>query len=159
MKALIAIDGSQTSRAALEEALVTLPLVRMDVAVICVADRPERGVDEVTGGEVGREFEQAAWQEVRQALERLRRARVPATGLVRAGEPADEILAAARELQADLVVVGSHGRSRFGRFMLGSVSDAVVHRFPGMTLVVGPGRQRATRVEILKPGAVPAEPG
>lgn len=42
------------------------------------------------------------------------------------GSPATELLAKADEWGADLVVVGSHGRSALGRFILGSVSQKVV---------------------------------
>ncbi len=49
---------------------------------------------------------------------------VQAVGL--AGSPSTELINKADEWKADLVVVGSHGRSALGRFMLGSVSKKVV---------------------------------
>lgn len=42
------------------------------------------------------------------------------------GSPAGEILKRAEEWEADLIVVGSHGRSALGRLILGSVSQRVV---------------------------------
>jgi len=42
------------------------------------------------------------------------------------GSPAGEILQRAEEWEADLIVVGSHGRSALGRLILGSVSQRVV---------------------------------
>jgi nucleotide-binding universal stress UspA family protein len=42
----------------------------------------------------------------------------------------DKILEIARELPADLIVLGSHGRRGFTRFLLGSVSEAVVSHAP-----------------------------
>lgn len=45
---------------------------------------------------------------------------------VRAGEPADVLLGMARELPADLVVVGSRGMNRLARMFLGSTSDALL---------------------------------
>jgi nucleotide-binding universal stress UspA family protein len=42
------------------------------------------------------------------------------------GSPAREILRRAEEWEADLIVVGSHGRSALGRLILGSVSQRVV---------------------------------
>jgi nucleotide-binding universal stress UspA family protein len=41
------------------------------------------------------------------------------------GSPAEKILDAAEEWQADLIVVGSHGRSGIARFVMGSVSQSV----------------------------------
>jgi nucleotide-binding universal stress UspA family protein len=42
------------------------------------------------------------------------------------GSPSSELLAKADEWKPDLIVVGSHGRSAIGRFVLGSVSHKVV---------------------------------
>jgi nucleotide-binding universal stress UspA family protein len=56
--------------------------------------------------------------------------------LVRVGHPAEEIVTAAAELGADLVVVGSHGQSGVRRFLLGSVSDRVLHYAPCSVLIV-----------------------
>src|ERR1044071_9456957 len=42
------------------------------------------------------------------------------------GSPAAHILARAATLEADLIIVGSHGRSALGRFLLGSVSQKIV---------------------------------
>lgn len=56
--------------------------------------------------------------------------------LVEPGDPADRICAVADEGRYDLVVLGSHGRSALGRFLLGSVSDRVVHHAPCSVMVV-----------------------
>lgn len=45
---------------------------------------------------------------------------------VRRGEPAMEIIAAAREAGADLIAMTTHGRSGFGRLLFGSVAEAVL---------------------------------
>lgn len=44
----------------------------------------------------------------------------------RIGRPADEILRLAKEVGADLVFIGSHGKTGLDRFVLGSVSERVV---------------------------------
>jgi nucleotide-binding universal stress UspA family protein len=44
---------------------------------------------------------------------------------VRDGNIANEIIAAADEFNADLVIVGSHGKSGIARFLLGSVSQTI----------------------------------
>jgi nucleotide-binding universal stress UspA family protein len=42
------------------------------------------------------------------------------------GSPVTELITRADEWGADLIVVGSHGRSALGRFILGSVAQKVV---------------------------------
>jgi universal stress protein A len=48
--------------------------------------------------------------------------------LIREGKPADEILAAADDLDVDLIVMGTHGRSRLAHLLLGSTAEAVVRQ-------------------------------
>jgi nucleotide-binding universal stress UspA family protein len=56
------------------------------------------------------------------------RAGLRAAGELRAGNPAPEIVRAAQEHAADLIVVGTHGRTGFQRFVLGSVAETVLRR-------------------------------
>jgi nucleotide-binding universal stress UspA family protein len=52
--------------------------------------------------------------------------------------PADEIAQLAADLDADLVVVGTHGRRGLSRLMMGSVAENVVRLAPCPVLVVRP---------------------
>jgi nucleotide-binding universal stress UspA family protein len=54
------------------------------------------------------------------------------------GSPADEIALVARELEAHLVIVGTHGRQGLSRMLLGSVAEGVVRMAPCPVLVVRP---------------------
>lgn len=63
---------------------------------------------------------------------------VAATAHDREGEPATEILALGRELGADLLVLGSHGKNGLERFFVGSTSDDVAHGWGGALLIVQP---------------------
>ena len=60
------------------------------------------------------------------------------TGLVRAGYPAEEILAAAEEEHADMIVMGTHGRTGFDRMLFGSVAEKVVMAAACPVLTVKP---------------------
>jgi nucleotide-binding universal stress UspA family protein len=51
--------------------------------------------------------------------------------------PADAIIGVAQREHADLIVVGSRGRSLGGRALLGSVSTRIVHHAPCAVLVAG----------------------
>ena len=47
---------------------------------------------------------------------------------VRVGDPAAEVVAAAHEVDADLIAMTTHGRSGLGRLLFGSVAEAVLRR-------------------------------
>jgi nucleotide-binding universal stress UspA family protein len=78
------------------------------------------------------EGELAGW--VEKARANGRRARV----VVRAGVPHAEILAAATDELADLVVIGTQGRGGLERALLGSVADRVIRLAPCPVLSVRP---------------------
>jgi len=61
---------------------------------------------------------------------------IAVSGEVLFGSPDSRIVETAEEWKADLIVVGSHGYSRWERLLLGSVSDSVVHNAPCSVLVV-----------------------
>jgi nucleotide-binding universal stress UspA family protein len=58
------------------------------------------------------------------------------------GDAAGAILAVAEDVQADLVVVGSHGRTGVGRLLIGSVAENVMRKAGCPVLVMRPRRYR-----------------
>jgi nucleotide-binding universal stress UspA family protein len=52
------------------------------------------------------------------------------------GDPAAEIIRLARELGANLIVMGTHGRTGLGRLLMGSVAAAVLRRAPCAVLTL-----------------------
>src|SRR5208337_5482902 len=63
-------------------------------------------------------------------LTKLARERIPAAvryeTLVISGDPAERVLETARGLEADLIVMGTHGRRGLSHLVLGSVAERVV---------------------------------
>ena len=57
---------------------------------------------------------------------------------VEEGHPADEILAVAEEEKADLIVLGTHGRSGVRRAVMGSVAEAVSRKALAPVVTVRP---------------------
>lgn len=81
---------------------------------------------------------------------RPRRAKFPIEHRTANGDPAQEIVRMAEETAADLIVMGTHGRSGFGRLLMGSVAEHVVRRAPCpvMTVKAPPtAKRRATRTK------------
>ena len=85
------------------------------------------------------EDEQRRWALERleiQAEETARAAGIAVTTAIRVGTPAAEIVEAAREAGADVIVVGTHGRTGLNRLLIGSVAERVVRTAPCPVLTV-----------------------
>lgn len=142
MKVLIATDGSTWSHDAMVEASRLVPLKDAEVHVVAVASLAPlmtgyEAAAAMTTLVIERE-EATATLNAAKAVGDLAALGISATPHERTGDPGDEIVALARELQADLVVIGSHGKNFFERLFMGSTSDAVAHRWHGAVLVVRP---------------------
>lgn len=61
---------------------------------------------------------------------------VKITPVIKEGSPAKEIIQTAQEQGADLIVIGSSGKSGFDKFLMGSVADKVVKSAKCSVLVV-----------------------
>jgi nucleotide-binding universal stress UspA family protein len=70
---------------------------------------------------------------------------------VRLDAPAEGIAQLASDLEADLVVVGTHGRRGVRRLLLGSVAEGVVRLSPAPVLVVRPKQVDANAPQIEPP--------
>jgi len=131
---LLATDLSSASEKAADEALALARALRADLLVVSVIDPTTRG----TGPHLARMDQRRAAREVAaQALVvRGRRAGVAVEFLVWEGEPGPAIIEAAEAENADILVVGTRGRSRVERMVLGSVSDHVVRHAPCPVMIV-----------------------
>jgi nucleotide-binding universal stress UspA family protein len=61
---------------------------------------------------------------------------VQVSRVYREGDPAGEIVKAANEHKADIIVMGSRGHGQIGGLILGSVSERVLHAARGPVLIV-----------------------
>jgi nucleotide-binding universal stress UspA family protein len=84
------------------------------------------------------------WDKRRRKIERqLAKIAVPANGAVYehhwlVGLPSDQILAFAERVRADLIVMGSHGRTGLSRLITGSVAEEVMRQSKCPVVVVKP---------------------
>jgi nucleotide-binding universal stress UspA family protein len=125
---VVGIDESEPSDAAIETVLSLPADARRQVFFYSIS------------GDSAVEYAAAEYV-VRNALERARRQNVTAEGFVVRGRPADMLVAAAPQRNADLIVLGSHGRRGVHHLLLGSVAEHVVRNSPVPVLVV---RQHAS---------------
>ena len=129
---LVAYDGSDASRRALER--VTRFMKEADVALVTVA-RPIYRDPPYTGYADPKDEEEQR-QVLFAARDVLAGAGIAATGFAPVGDPADEILAAAKAFEAGLIVIGARSLGTVGRLVLGSVSTKVMHESDADVLVV-----------------------
>src|SRR5216683_7391734 len=85
---------------------------------------------------VDRSRRAVAQRQLDAAVSALAKAGWRARGVVRAGLPLQELLAAIRAERADLLVLGARGAGAVKHFLLGSVADAALKRSPVGVLVV-----------------------
>jgi nucleotide-binding universal stress UspA family protein len=128
---LVPVDGSRTSEAAVAKAVVLAKAFASRVSVIYVIDPyPFTGVGtDFAYGQT--EYLSAANAEAKSALKFAREALSSAqvaveTQVVEAHTAWRGIVDTADSLGADLIVMGSHGRSGLEKLVLGSVAQAVL---------------------------------
>lgn len=129
---LVAVDGSSTSDLALDEAI---KLGKDQQALIGVVNAVDQAVLILETPYVLPEFLEAARKSGEAVLEKARE-RVAQAGLqvetqltgvdTFTDRAADLINAEASRWNADLLVIGTHGRRGFNHMLLGSVAEAVI---------------------------------
>lgn len=134
---LLATDLSPASEGATQQAIDLAHDLRASLLIVSVIDPELRGTP---GGRLERMDQRRAVREqaAQAVVLRGRQAGITVNFLVWEGEPGPAIVEAAASEQVDMIVVGSHGRGRVGRFMLGSVSDHVIRNATAPVLVVRP---------------------
>jgi nucleotide-binding universal stress UspA family protein len=141
---LLATDGSTASDGASEEAIDLAVQVEARLLVVSVLGGSSRRSEAATDAGSPTDSRDSLTTEAQSIVQRAKAAGANATFLVWDGDPGEAIVAAAESENADLIVVGSHGRSGVSRFLIGSVSDYVVRHAHCPVMVVR-GRIEAAR--------------
>jgi nucleotide-binding universal stress UspA family protein len=110
---LVAFDGSVFANAALRGAIQLVQACGVECTILAIGPH-----------------EDEASPLLEDARRLLRAHEVAYSELVRAGDPREQIVAAAREIDADLVAMGAFGHSRLREVLLGSTTDAVMRSCP-----------------------------
>lgn len=100
------------------------------------------GAERLVGGGSHERMDQARAEREVVLLDVVRAARAAGASaefLIWSGDPGNALVSAVEAERADLLVVGSRGRTGAGRMLLGSVSDHLVHHAGCPVLVVRPG--------------------
>lgn len=138
MKILLAIDGSQFSQAAIEQVLQRPWPAGSVVKVITVVEpfHPEYASWHANYVPLAMEAQKGLIEAAEKLISDATRELAQkfgadgVSGEVLKGYIKDRILETARDWEAELIVVGSHGRKGFTKFLLGSVSEAILSHAP-----------------------------
>lgn len=130
---LVAVDGSETSNYAMLEAIQLAKEQQATLRLIHVADEYFNTTGETVINYV--EYEKAIKEQGQSILNKLKKQAQDAgvkaeSKLIEIVEYspriADKILEESIACKADLIVIGTHGRRGFSRFILGSVAEGVI---------------------------------
>jgi len=134
---LVATDFSDSSQQALELALRLAEKFDSELTLVHTWEAPNYSyaaglylpVDVVAP------IERAAAARLEEAVTQLKLRFPAAKSLLRAGVAWEEVLGAATQIKADLIVMGTHGRRGLERALIGSVAEKVVRmaRVPVLT--------------------------
>lgn len=130
-RALVPLDGSMVAEAIVPFILEIAGPLDMEVALlrVVVATPPVmvEGGENVVVDDVEK-LRAIAEEYLASVATGLRARGVRATTQVRFGNAVAEILAGAREADADLIAMTTHGRGGLGRLLFGSVAEAVLRQ-------------------------------
>jgi nucleotide-binding universal stress UspA family protein len=154
MRILFATDGSSAAESA-EQCLNALPLPpgsavhALTVIGAWPVPAPVLGEPAMLQYETVLRAEQESAEKVlAETVTRLQRDGVEVETHIRRGEPAFQVLHAAEELEPDLLVVGSHGRTGLEAFILGSVARNVAKHARCPVLIARAPREGLRRVVL-----------
>ena len=145
MKILVAVDFSSVTSRVMEIARDLAARTTSHVYVVHVAEPEPDFVGYDTGPDVVRdqvaeEFHREHRQ-VQALADNLRSSNVGATALLIQGSIVETIVREAERLDADIIVVGSHGHGAVFDLLVGSISEGLVRKSTRPVLVVPPDGQ------------------
>ncbi len=162
-KIVVATDFSDASDHAIDRALSLAESLKASVILVHAYGLPVYGFPDgvlLPSPEVAANISDVAQEALDRTLNRARERFSKVTGVLREGDAREEVEAVARDVGADLIVTGSHGRTGFKRWVLGSVADRIVHTSPIPVLVVPSAEVTKTSSQSVSssPGAASATP-
>ena len=134
-------DFSPASRAAFAKAIEMAKANRAELLILHVINpiMPVAGEGYVSPkmyDELAASTRAWARKRVEALISKAKKSGVRAKGLLVEGVPHEQIVRMAKAKRADLVVMGTHGRSGLAKLFLGSVAGRVVTAAPGPVLTV-----------------------
>ncbi len=135
-KILVPTDGSATAAKAVKYAEELALKVGAEVTLLAVVENNFYAAPSMPGAVIPSHLTEPVEDYIREALtgtlqgmeKSYKQCGVPVKTVIRSGHPVEEILREAEKSKADLIVIGSHGRSALSAALLGSVTFGVIHK-------------------------------
>jgi universal stress protein A len=144
---LVPTDGSTGALKAARYAVDLAKRLKASVIALSIVDKRAYMMQTMPASDTMRRVIEPIGDYLREAGERYaeevevlcRRRGVRSRIVIAAGHPVEEIMRAARRSKADLIVIGSHGRSALAAAVIGSVTYGVIHKDTSIPVMVVKG--------------------
>lgn len=147
---LVPTDGSQEMSTVVDQAVELVSMCDATLHVLHVIDeRAYHSVPDDAREQVRATLRDDAESFTKSVAESGLEAGLDVTREIRWGDPAPGILSYAAENGVELVVMGTHGRTGYEHYLLGSVAEKVVRMAPMPILVIAVGDTDEQRRSIL----------
>jgi nucleotide-binding universal stress UspA family protein len=136
---LVPVDFTETSDRALAYAVELARKFDSAVAIMHAYQIPVYGFPDgayITAADVASQISTASQARLDSLIDSQKLANVPMVGILRDGVAWEEINSVAQEIQADLIIIGTHGRRGLARALLGSVAENVIRTAKVPVLVI-----------------------
>jgi nucleotide-binding universal stress UspA family protein len=146
---LVPVDFSDSSARALRHAAKRAAESKGSLIIVHVvpADYGWLGIGRDESRDVDRSLQRQAADRLRAFVDEQVRDTVAAELQVRIGQPAAEIIGAARESKCESIVLSTCGLTGLDRYLIGSVADRVARLAPCPVLLIRPGKRSLSRRE------------
>ncbi len=138
-KVLALTDGSDISRQALQYAVEFSSRFDADLYLLTVIEPLPSYVSAKVAKDLLDAAESRMQQEVKTCSGYCETSGIACQSTVRKGVPYETITAYAREIDADLIVLATHGHSGISKALMGSVAEKVVRHADCPVLTIRPG--------------------
>jgi universal stress protein A len=137
---LVAVDFSDSSDNAFQRALLMAKQIDARLIVLHVVNEPIdiRGyyVSPISFEKLDREIEEGAKKMMDTFCQKYLNDFENYESVIVSGQPHEQIISQATEKNADLIVLGTHGRSGFDHVLFGSTAEKVVRKSPYPVLTI-----------------------
>jgi len=157
---LVGLDGSALAETILPTVTTLAKRLAAEIVLLHVTHVPGAiqvsdlgaALDEVVGQQ-----QRAARAYLDEVVHRVQEAPLGVRSELAVGDAAPEIVGCAERSHVDLIALATHGRSGIGRWLHGSVAEAVLHATTTPLLLLQPGVERAAAPLALQRLVVPLD--